>query len=139
MSRVKATGTSPCTRADAITRLAQAEAHVMVAELVLDGTSQAAIPGVAVANAVLAGIAASDAACCAKLKERPRGQSHAEATKLLATVVPHGAEMARDLERLLKRKDDAHYGLTFLSHADASKLVGYAKRMVELARRVVES
>ena len=76
---------------------------VKVAALVLEEGNEAAIPGVAVANAILAGIAASDAACCAKLKERPRGQSHADATRLLSTVVPHGADMARDLERLLNK------------------------------------
>lgn len=132
-------GRSACTRAEAVTRLAHAGALVTAAELLLSDEADPAMPGVAVANAALAGIAASDAACCARLGERPRGQAHAEAVRLVATVAPHGEELARDLERLLNRKDDAHYGTTFVTRADAERLVGYARRMVQTARRVLEA
>jgi hypothetical protein len=44
---------------------------------------------------VLAGIAASDAACCARLGVRARGQAHAEAVELLGTVEPGGTDMAK--------------------------------------------
>ena len=130
---------SPCGREAARTRLTQAEAVAMGAALVLEDASGDANPGVAAALAVLAGIAASDAACCARLQERARGQDHRAAVALLATVAPHGADMAKDLDRILKRKDDAHYGVTVMSRAEASKLVGYARRIVELARVVVEA
>jgi hypothetical protein len=58
----------------------------MTADLVLGDDSDLATPSVAAALAVLAGIAASDAACCARLGRRPRGQDHATATTLLRTV-----------------------------------------------------
>jgi hypothetical protein len=86
-----------CTPAQGRNRLIQAEAFVQVADLVLSDETDTATPGGAAALAVLAGIAASDAACCAKLRQRPRGQDHAEAIKLLGTVIPHGQAMAKDL------------------------------------------
>lgn len=59
-----------CTPAQAGSRLQQAEAFVMAADLVISDATNTATPGVAAALAVLAGIAASDAACCAKLRKR---------------------------------------------------------------------
>ena len=131
--------TQPCDRSNALTRLAQAESFLLACELVVDDDGDEATPSVAAALAVLAGIAASDAACCARVGLRARGQSHAEAVEVLGTVEPHGSDMAKDLQRLLNRKDDSHYGLTFVSSAEASRMVGWAKRLLALARRAVEA
>lgn len=132
--------TQNCSRENALSRLQQAESFVEVADMVITGTeNDVATPGVAAALAVLAGIAAADAACCAKLKMRPRGQDHKEAVPMLATVHPHGPQMSKDLGRLLRRKDDARYGLHLLGQRDAEKMVDWAKRIVGNARKVVES
>ncbi len=131
--------TQPCDRRDALNRLAQAESFVVAAELVTADESDVANPGVAAALAVLAGITASDAACCAKLGVRSRGQSHDEAVAVLATVAPLGPEMAKDLSRLLSRKDDSHYGVTFVSTSDADRMIGWAKRLLARARAAVEA
>jgi hypothetical protein len=69
-----------CNRDQARNRLAQARAFLHVAELVGAEPDEMATPGVAAALAVLAGIAASDAACCAVLGQRSRGQDHRQAT-----------------------------------------------------------
>ncbi len=111
----------------------------MAADLVISDATNTATPGVAAALAVLAGIAASDAACCAKLKKRSRGQDHAEALKLLRTVVPHGEAMAKDLGRLLAAKDESQYGVTLLDRTKARRLLGYARRMTEMGRQVVDA
>jgi hypothetical protein len=138
--RASKTLTQGYNREHAIGRLRQAESFVEVADMVITGTDDdVATPGVAAALAVLAGIAASDAACCGQLRVRPRGQDHKQAVPLLATVLPHGPQMSRDLERLLRRKDDAHYGLLFIGKGDAEKMVAWAKRIADTARRVVES
>lgn len=129
--------TSDCTPVDGRARLRQAEAFVMTAELVLGDDSDAAAPGVAAALAVLAGIAASDAACCAKIHKRPRGQGHIEAVGMLRAVQPHGPALATDLRRLLSAKDDSHYGTELVDRGKATRLVGYAKRMTELAAEVL--
>jgi len=130
--------TSDCTAAQAPSRLQQAEAFVMTADLVLGDDSDMATPGVAAAIAVLAGIAASDAACCARLGRLSRGQDHATATTLWRTVVPHGEAMAKDLTRLLASKDESHYGLTLVDRAKARRLVGCARRLIDLARDAVD-
>ncbi len=131
------TRTQSCDRSDALNRLAQAESFLLAAELIIDDDN--ATPSVAASLAVLAGIAASDAACCARLGLRTRGQSHAEAVKLLGTVEPRGAAMAKDLQRLLNRKDDSQYGVAFVSAGEASRMVSWAKRLLEHARRAVEA
>ncbi|MCC5952258.1 MAG: DNA-binding protein [Acidimicrobiia bacterium] len=133
------TRTQSCDRSGALTRLAQAEAFLDAAELVVDDDSDVSTPSVAASLAVLAGIAASDAACCARLGVRARGQSHTEAAALLGTVEPGGAGMAKDLQRLLNRKDDSQYGLVFVSAGEASRMVGWAKRLLGHARRAVEA
>ena len=138
MARAKSR-TQACNRQDAVNRLAQAESFLVAAELVTADESDVANPGVAAALAVLAGIAASDAACCAKLGVRPRGQSHADAVAVLATVAPDGTAMAKDLGRLLNRKDDSHYGVAFVSPGDAERMIGWASRLLARARAAVES
>jgi hypothetical protein len=129
--------TGHCTPADARTRLRQAESLLLVADIALSDDTDTASPGVAAALAVLAGIAASDAACCHRLHRRPRGQDHGQAPDLVATVHPHGAEMARDLRALLAAKDDSHYGLHLVSASKAHALLKRARRLVDRAGDVV--
>jgi hypothetical protein len=129
---------SPCSPADARNRLRQAEALVLVADLALLDDTNVATPGVAAALAVLAGIAASDEACCAELGKRPRGE-HNEAATMLKTVMPYGAEMARDLAALVAAKDESHYGLHLVSRTKAKQMLHKAKRLLDHARTVVNS
>ena len=131
--------TQPCGRSEARTRLEQADAFVLAAELVLEDTTALANSGVAAALSILAGIAASDAACCARLRRRARGQAHEEAVARLEKVEPGGTEMAKDLKRLLQRKHSASYGVSFFALGEAQDLVGWAKRLVERARTAVEA
>jgi len=129
----KATGrTAVCGRAEALTRLRQAEAFVLTAELCLSEADDPNLPlaGTAAALAVLGGIAAADAVCCAKLGRRSRGQDHRQAVDLVATAQPGGAALAKDLERLLEIKDKVHYGAVVVGHAEATAAVAQARRMV---------
>lgn len=138
MPRPKAR-TQTCDRGDAVRRLAQAEAFLFAAELVIDDEGDEATPSVAASLSVLAGIAAADAACCARLGLRSRGQAHAEAVELVAAVEPGGSEMAKDLQRLLHRKDDSQYGLAMVSPAEAGRMVLWSKRLLDRSRRAVEA
>lgn len=92
-----------------------------------------ATPGTAATLAVLAGIAASDAVCCAVLGQRSHGQDHRQAVSLLEQVAPDGSELARDLERLLVIKDDAHYGLLHVSSQRAAAALRQARRLFDTA------
>lgn len=75
MSR-KTTRPQPCGRQEAQRRLARAEKFREVAELAASEHEVKESLNVATAVAVLAGIAAADAACCARLGQRSRGQDH---------------------------------------------------------------
>lgn len=130
--------TAPCTPADGRARLRKAQSFVTGAELVLGVGDDPLLdlPGVAAALAVLAGIAAADAACAA-LGERSRGQGHQEAIALVRTVRPHGVQMVRDLDRLIQKKDNAHYGMISTTEAEAAAMIGWAQRLITSASAVV--
>lgn len=128
-------GSKPCSRSEALARLRQAEQFLEVARLVVD---QEEYP-VAAALALLSGISGADAACCARLGLRHRGQSHQGAVTLVKTVEPGGPEMAKLLSRHLDRKDDVHYAPRVVSAADAKKMVEWAAKLVDLAAIAVEA
>lgn len=130
--------TQTCGKAEAHTRLAHARAFAETAELVLDVDDDASL-NVSASLAVLAGIAASDAACCAALGSRPRGQNHREAVTLLSDVASVGQAMGKDLARLLDLKDNAHYGVLYVSEAKARQAVRWAQRLVSAAEATVLS
>jgi hypothetical protein len=92
----------------------------------------------AAALAVLAGIAASDAACCRVLGMRSRAQDHRQAAALLERVVPGGKTAAKSLERLLNLKDEAHYGLFDIGGQDLKIALRHAGRMVDFATETVQ-
>lgn len=96
--------TQSCDGNDAKTRLAHARKFLEVAELTATESEVEGSASVSAALAVLAGIAASDAACCASLGRRSRGQDHRDALALLEQVTPHGAEAGKTLRRLLDLK-----------------------------------
>ncbi len=78
MSPRRGTRTQPCGLQEARTRLASAEKFLDVARLI-DGEPEAAFWSVAATLAVLAGIAASDAACCSR-HDSARRAAHARAS-----------------------------------------------------------
>jgi hypothetical protein len=134
--RVK-TRTQPCTLEQARKRLADARKFLELAEVVDDESETAAL-GVSAANAVLAGIAAADAACCRALGERSRGDDHRDAVALVAQVSPGGDDAANALRRLLAVKNDAEYGLAVFSRAKRDLGLRQARKLVEFAQAVLE-
>jgi hypothetical protein len=112
----KPTGrTQECGKDQARVRLTQGQSFLEVAELVIDDEGELETAGVAAALAVLAGIAAADAACCFALGVRSRGQDHRQAVQLVAQVGPDGrSSPTPSAGRLLDVKDGAHYGLVFV-------------------------
>jgi hypothetical protein len=120
-------------------RLRQAQAFVWVAGLVLADTDNPDLPlgGVTAAVAVLSGIAAADAACCARLGKQYRGQDHTQAVDLVRTVRPQGELLAKDLGRLLAIKDNVHYQAIAISATDAKAAVAQARRMVDTVAKLL--
>jgi hypothetical protein len=87
----------------------------------------------AAALAVLAGIAATDAACCRALGRRSRGQDHRQAVDLVEQVEPGGGSAGKALRRLLDLKDEAHYGLFDISGNDLRAALRQARALVDFA------
>lgn len=130
--------TAPCGRAEAVIRLSQAQKFLEVAQLVSEESDGVPASGsVSASLAVLAGIAAADAACCAALGRRSRGQDHKQAVELAATVSPGGPRAAKSLDRLLDLKDTAHYGVIHVSGADLKSALRHADGLVTFARGVL--
>ena len=118
----------------------RAREFLEVAELVVDEKDQDASPvyaSSAASLAVLAGIAASDAACCKALQERSRSQNHRNAEQLLAQIEPGGRKAAGDLRELLNLKDKAQYGFLAMSVPEVRKVMRRAGKLVEFAAEVL--
>src|SRR5665811_1194153 len=138
--------TGSCSKDDARNRFKRAESFLVVADLVLGERTETQeqdddinLSGVAAALAVLAGIAAADSACCHRLGTRSRGQDHAQAVALVKQVIPHGDELASDLDPLLDLKDNAHYGVLGVADAEARRAVEWARRMLKNTGMVLGS
>lgn len=129
--------TQPCSEADARTRLRNARKFLEVAELVADEGPDIEYASQAAALAVLAGIAASDAACCKALGRRSRGQDHHSAAALLEQIMPDGKRGSNSLRRLLNLKDEAHYGLFDVGGQDLKVALRQAADLVDLADEVL--
>lgn len=137
MSPRRGSRTSACGEREARVRLADAKAQLQLAELA-GAASQAAEIKAAVSSAVLAGIAAADAACCKALGRTNRSQNHRDAVELLGQISPGGTEAAKQLERLLSLKDESQYGFTDLTGQKLLQVVRRAKALVTHAEGVMQ-
>jgi hypothetical protein len=125
-----------CDRNDALARLRDAEAQLQLAELT-SATGSPEERKAAASCAVLAGIAASDAACCAKLAKRSRSQDHGDAVSLLRTVPGGGHAAANQLKRLLALKDHSCYGFDDMSTQHLLTAQRQARALVAFARKTL--
>jgi hypothetical protein len=118
--------------------MGHARRFIEVAELVADEGDDLEYSSPSAALAVLAGIAASDAACCRTLGRRSRGQDHRQAIDLLEQVEPGGKDAANSLRRLLDLKDEAHYGLFDVGGQDLRAALRQAKALVDFAGEILQ-
>jgi hypothetical protein len=129
--------TQDCNRAQAAVRLSQARAFLDVAELLSGEDDELANDNVVAALAVLAGIAAADAACCGTLGRRSRGQDHRQAIQLVSQAGPDGKTLSRALSRLLDIKDNAHYGMVYVGAQQAKAALRSATTLVDGAAQLL--
>ena len=130
--------TAPCGTAEARSRLRTARAYLEVAALVLGERDRDEYLNVSAGLSVLAGIAASDSMCCARLRSRHRGDDHRGAAELFRRATPDGSELAVTLLRLLDLKDEAHYGVLVVAARKARDAHRWAARLVERAAQEAE-
>lgn len=101
---------TPCSRADALGRLAKAEQFYGAAEDVRALANEESDVGDAyVTLCVHAGIAAADAICCVELGEHSQGPNHHEAVFLIRQVSRDGKLLSNSLGTLLTFKTRAGY------------------------------
>jgi hypothetical protein len=131
---VAKTRTQSCSPQQAQKRLQDARKFLEVAEMVDDEPAPIS-SGVSASLAVLAGIAASDAACCSALGIRSRGQDHNEAADVLERVAG-SADAVVALRRLLSLKSDAQYGLISVSATRRNTALRQARKLVKFAEQV---
>ena len=140
MTRGRAGRVQRCTLADARTRRMHALKFLEVAELVaMEQDDSPESVNVAASLAVLAGIAASDAACCAALGRRSRSQDHHDAERLLAEIASGGQPAANRLKRLLDLKDNAQYGFLHVGGQDLQLVLRQARALVDFAERTLRA
>jgi hypothetical protein len=92
---------------------------------------------VAASVAILAGIAAADAACCKELGRRSRSDDHHDAEALLEQITPGGKRAASQLRQLIDIKDSAHYGFISTSVPQLKRALRQAQHLVEFADEVL--
>lgn len=89
--------------------------------------------------AIHAGINSADAVCGARLGKRAAGENHDQVLALLRQAGPDGAEVERDLRRLLPLKTKTEYEPHDVAPSVAAKAVERAQRCAAVARRVAAS
>jgi len=128
--------TQPCDRAQVRTRLENAQKSLEVAELAAAEQEIPASRSVAAALAVLSGIASADAACCAALGRRSRGDDHREGAALLREII-EGDRAAKALLALLDLKDTAQYGLIPITARELTTALRRARTLLDFAAETV--
>ena len=129
--------TQRCDRPQARMRFDNAQKALEVAELVAGEHEIPASRSVAAALAVLSGIASADAACCAALGRRSRGDDHREAAALLRQIVPSGDRAAKALIDLLNLKDTAQYGLIPITRRQLTTTLRRARTQLDFAAEIL--
>ena len=116
-------------------RASHARSFLEVADLLKDETGRAE-QNVRASLAVLAGIAAADAICGHVTGKASRSQDHQTAAALLR---PIDTKAATILSRLLSDKSDAQYTPSFISAAEATRMVAYARDLVKAMDRILQA
>lgn len=126
-----------CSAQEARSRRSHARKFLEVAEIAANEQDQdPEFASAAASLAVLAGIAAADAACCRALGERSRSQDHHDAEKILRRVTG-GSAAARQLRDLINLKDSAHYGFLDVSRTELKQALRRARALLGFADEVL--
>lgn len=125
--------TNPCSPAIQRGRLRKAEQFAAQAQALKDISEDvASIADSYVTLSVLAGIAATDALCCARLGEHATGESHQAALDLVGRF---DKAAQRHLSVLLGMKTKAGYSHSPMSGDDCKKAGRASAALLEAARR----
>lgn len=132
--------TQRCSIADARRRLQHSKQFLEVAEIAAedqDEDGSLEYGNAAATLAVLAGIAAADAACCKTLGRRSRADDHDQAARLVAEIARGGATAAKDMHALVALKNDAQYGFYAIGPGELTKALRKARNLVSFAEQTL--
>ncbi|MGH9169870.1 MAG: HEPN domain-containing protein [Acidimicrobiales bacterium] len=118
----------------------QTLAYVRKAEEFVEAAAAELSAGRAIAAtslAIHAAVNAADAVTGSRLGKRSAGQDHDEVLRLLAEAGLDGAELSRELARLLPMKTKSEYEPDDVPRSAATKAVERARRCLTIAQRVV--
>jgi HEPN domain-containing protein len=127
--------TRPVSAAQVRAYASKAEEYADAAESELDSKRYIA----ATSLAIHAAINAADAVCGARLGQRAAGQDHDQVLDLLQQAGRDGADMAKNVRRLLPLKTKAEYEPDDVAPGVARNAVERARRCVAIARAVAAS
>ena len=113
--------------AEARRRLSIAEQYLALASMLEEDSSDGAI-NVCIGNCVLAGIAAGDAICYARLGERYAGPDHDQAADVLDRV---SKELGSTLRSLNALKTKSQYGDEWLTDSARKAALRHARMLVK--------
>jgi hypothetical protein len=125
-----------CDKEEARAKLRRAEQFIEVAMMIKD-EDDPDWQSAGAALAVLAGISASDAACCYALGHRSRGPDHHDAEAYLIRIEPGGKAAAQALRRLIDLKDEAHYGFHNMSNQNLRSSYTQAEKLISFAGQIL--
>ena len=131
MTPRRAARTVPCDRPAATHFLAKAHGFLAAADAVEHE------PDARMVLLVMAGIAATDAICCASLGRRSAGSDHRDAVTELEWVPLQGDQLARALRTLLGSKHAASYTEASVGPAEVTGADRAARRLVDGATRAL--
>ena len=123
----------PCDGRDVASRVREAETFAAHAEI----HPLSEIPedrSIAVSNAVMAGVAASDAICCKALGEHSASPDHRHAVEMLKEVPAIGEDASKYLRTLLDLKPKAMYGVgVHPTTAETKRATRAMRSLIEMA------
>lgn len=127
-----------CSPQEAKQRLEQARCFLQAAKLTFEQQDEEIdYDNVTASLAVLASIAASDAACGRALGEYSREKDHKQAVQALERIKIGGKKAATDLDRVLQIKDQAHYGAITVSGNEVKAALRRAASLVDYASGIL--
>lgn len=132
--------TQRCSEAHARQRLQHARQFLAVGELAADDQREDGsleYGNAAATLAVLAGIAAADAACCKALGRRSRTDDHEQAADLVEQIAGIGDQAAKELRSLIGLKNDAQYGFYSVGAPQLAGALRKARRLVGFAEQTL--
>ena len=123
-----------------MTALQDARAHLRKAQEFLDAATinlESKLFNAATSNAVSCGINAKDAICLKLTRRSEKSETHSDAAAELKRAGGAAAVLTPTLSRLLRMKSRSQYQAASVARGDATRALGWARRIYDGATEIV--